>query len=591
MNNKIKKFIIKLSNYINLQNYRYYILNKPRIKNYKYDKLFKLLIKLEKKYNYYYKYTPTKKLNNNLLINKNIKIIKHNYKMYSINNVYNKKELVLWLENIKNQFKIKGKYNYICELKYDGLAISLIYKYGILSNAITRGDGKYGNNIFNNILYLKRIPFFFKKIKNIKFFDIKGEIVYSKKAFAILNKQKSKQGLKEFSNPRNAANGIIHNIKDNKNNIFYKKKLDFIPYLIYTTNKKFNNYINNQFKVIEFLNKNYFNYQRKSYKLCKDNKDIINFIKYWEKNIYKSKYPIDGIVIKINNFYIQNKIKYNNIFHKWCIAYKFKDKEYKTKIRKIVFTIGKSGIIVPIVKFTPINISGSKVKQATLYNSNIFNKYNLCINDKIKIKKCGNIIPKIIENITFKNRKKVNYNYRYLNFPLYCPSCKNLLSLKKNKIYCLNKNNCIEQTLVKIKHFISKNCMNINIRINLLKTLLKTKIINYVYDIYKLNLNQLILLNCSYKESNKILLSIKESKNKKFSNILFSLSIPNIGLYLSKLINKKYNSIDKFFKDIMNNKINIINLGEKKINKIKKYFINKKNIIIINKLKKIGLNL
>ncbi|MDH3005020.1 MAG: NAD-dependent DNA ligase LigA [Candidatus Shikimatogenerans sp. JK-2022] len=582
MNNKIKKLIIKLSNYINYHNYRYYILNKPIISNYEYDKQFNKLIKLENKYNYYYKYTPTKRFNNNILTNnKKFKIIKHYYKMYSINNVYNKKELLLWIKNINN--KIGKNNNYICELKYDGIAISIIYKYGVLNNAITRGDGKYGNKIINNILYIKNIPYYIKKIKKIKFFDIKGEIVYSKKNFTILNKKRIKKGEKKFSNPRNAANGTIHNM--NNKNIYYKKKLEFIPYFIYTNDKKFNLNINNQFKSIEFLNNYFFKFPQKSYKLCINNDDIINYIYYWENNVNKSKYPIDGIVIKINNFNIQKKLKYNNIFHKWCIAYKFKDKEYITKLKKVLFTIGKSGLIVPIVKFTPIKISGTIVKKATLYNSNIFYKYNLSINDKIIIKKSGNIIPKIIKNINYKIKK----NYKYINFPLYCPSCYNLLNKVENKIYCLNNKKCITQQIEIIKHFISKNAMNIKINKNLIKKLLLYKIIKDITDLYNLNIYDFMLVNTTYKEAKRIVLEIKKSKNKSFSSVLFSLCIPNIGKYISNKIEKKYNSIDNFLKDIKNNNIKIDNLGVKTIKKIKIFL--KNNIIIIKKLKKIGLNI
>ncbi|MDH3004238.1 MAG: NAD-dependent DNA ligase LigA [Candidatus Shikimatogenerans sp. JK-2022] len=582
MKKKIKKLIIKLSNYINYHNYRYYILNKPTITNYKYDTIFNKLIKLEKKYNFYYKKSPTKNFNYNIL--KNDKKIKHYYRMCSINNVYNKKELLLWLKNINNKIDKKYEYDYICELKYDGIAISLIYKYGILNSAITRGDGKYGNNILKNILLIKDIPLFFKKINNIKLFDIKGEIVYSKKTFNFLNKLRIKEGLKKFSNPRNAVNGIIHNY-NKKYNIIYKKKINFVPYLIYTNNNKFNFNINNQFKVINFLNNFYFKYQKKSYKLCKNTNDIIDFIIYWEKNIHNSIYPIDGIVIKINNFLIQNKLKNNNIFHKWCIAYKFKDREYITILKEIMFTIGKSGIIVPIIKLKPIKISGTIVKKATLYNSNIFFKYNLYYNDKIIIKKSGDIIPKIIKNITY-NKKE----YKYINYPLYCPSCKNLLKKINNKIYCLNFKKCLKQRIEVFKHFISKNAMNIKINKNIIKKLLINKIIKNVSDFYSLKIYHLMLVNTTYKVAKRIILEIKKSKKKKISNILFALCIPYIGLNISKKIETKYNTIFSFLKDIKSNNLKIGNFGEKKIKIIKKYF-NKKNLIIIKKLKNIGLNI
>ncbi|MDH3003736.1 MAG: NAD-dependent DNA ligase LigA [Candidatus Shikimatogenerans sp. JK-2022] len=583
MKTKIKNYIDKLSKYINLHNYNYYILNKPTISNYKYDKKINLLINLEKKYNYYYKNTPTKKLINNL-IKKNI--IKHFFKMYSIKNIYSLKDFKKWKNNIEK--KIGNNNNYICELKYDGIAISLIYKYGILKYGITRGDGIYGNEITKNILYIKNIYKKLNKIKHIKILDIKGELVYSKKNFNIINKIKKKNGQKIFSNPRNAVNGIIHSL-DNKKYLIYKKYLEFIPYYIYTNDINYNKIIKNQFDTIKFLKNLNFKFTKKSYKLCKKIKYIKKYIYYWNKNFNNSLYPIDGIVIKINNFIKKKKLKNNNVFHKWCIAYKFKDKNYITKVKKVKFYIGKSGIIVPVVLFKKIIINGTIIKKSTLYNSNIFKKFHLSYKDKINIIKSGNIIPKIIKNITYENGKK-NFNYKYINFPLYCPSCKIFLKKKNKKLYCSN-NKCSFKKIEKIKHFISKNAMNIKIKNNIIIKLFNLKIINNFIDLLTLKKKDLNLLKITKNEKNKILTEIKKSINNKFSNILFSLSIPNIGKYISKKIENKYNNLFSFLRDINNNNIKLKNFGKKKINNIKKFFKEKNNLKQIKKIKKLGFKI
>lgn len=582
MNKKIKKKIIDLSNYINYHNYRYFVLNKPIISNYEFDKKFNYLIKLEKKYNFFYKNSPTKNFQNSIFT-KHFKITKHYNKMYSINNVYSKKDLIIWKNNIDK--KIGKKKSYICELKYDGIAISIIYKYGKFNNAITRGNGIYGNVVINNILKIKNLPKYIKEIKNIKIFDIKGEIVFSKKNFYSLNKKRIKNGEKKFSNARNAANGTIHSYKYKKN-LIYKKYLEFIPYFTYTNDKK-NIKINNQFQSIKFLEKFVFKFQKKSYFLCKSSKNIINFIDYWEKNIKKSKYPIDGIVIKINDLNINKKLKSNNIFHKWCIAYKFKDKEYVTKLNSVNFNIGKSGIIVPVVNFSPIIINGTIVKRASLYNSNIFNKYNLSINDKIIIKKSGNIIPKIIKNITFNNK----INYKYICFPLYCPCCNNILKKKNNILFCNNEDKCTSQKIEKMKHFISKDAMNIKINKNIIKKLFLYKKINDITDLYNLKIYDLLNFKVSYKEAFKIINNIEDSKNNKFSNVLFSLCIPKIGKYISNKIEKKYNNLYYLLNDIKKNNIKIKNFGTKTINNIINFFKKKNNIIIIKKLKNLGIKI
>ncbi|MDH3004906.1 MAG: NAD-dependent DNA ligase LigA [Candidatus Shikimatogenerans sp. JK-2022] len=583
MKKKIKKKIYKLNKFINYHNYRYNILNKPKITNYEYDKKLEKLIKLEKKYK-----IKIKKKKYNIFKKKKFEITEHYFKMYSINNVYNKKDFLLWKKKIDkkiNKKKGKRKIEYICELKYDGIALSLIYKYGKLKKAITRGDGKKGYIVLKNILYIKDFPLNIKKIKNIKYFNIQGEIVYSKENFKKINKKRGEKGYKFFANPRNAANGIIHN---SKKKIYYKKKLEFLPYSIYTNDENFNKKIKNQFETINFLKKYFLIFQKKSYKLCKNSKEIIKFIKFWEKNIKKSKYPIDGIVIKINKFKLQNKIKNNNIFYKWCIAYKFKNKEYITKLKKIKFTVGKSGIIVPIIIFKSIIINGSKIKKATLHNTNILKNFKLSIKDKILIKKSGNIIPKLIGNLNYKKPK----NYMLINSPIYCPSCKELLYKKKNKMFCLNIKKCKMQNIEKIKHFISKKAMNIKINKNLIEKLYNFKKIKNFYDFYKLKIKDLLLLkNITYKEANRIILEIEKSKKKKFFNVLYSLSIPKIGYFISKKIEKKYKNFKNFIKKIKNNNFKIFNLGFKTIKNIKNFFKEKKNIKIIKNFKKIGFNI
>ncbi|WOX79325.1 NAD-dependent DNA ligase LigA [Candidatus Shikimatogenerans bostrichidophilus] len=540
------------------------MLNKPIISNYEYDKILKKLIKLEKKYNLIYKNSPIKKFNKNLL-NKKFKVTKHYLKMYSIKNVYSKENLIIWKKKMDK--KIGKKINYICELKYDGIAMSLIYKYGKLKSAITRGDGKYGNEVINNILFIKNIKKYIKEIKNIKIFNIKGEIVFSKKNFYTINKINKKK----FSNPRNAANGTIHSKYYNKN----IKYLEFVPYSIYTNDNNLK--INNQLKSIKLIENLYLKYPKKSYKLCNSSKQIINYISYWEKNISTYPYPIDGIVIKINDLNIQKKLKSNNIFYKWCIAYKFKDKELITKVKKVKFNVGKSGIIVPVVYFKPIIINGTIIKKASLYNSNIYNNYKLSINDKIIIKKSGNIIPKIIKNIKVNKNKNKN-----INFPLYCPSCNKLLKKKNNILICKNDKKCKKQKIEKIKHFIS--AMKIKINKNIINKLFDNNKLNNITDFYNLTKNDFLLINVNSKVYIRILNEIKKSKKNNLNNFLFALCIPSIGKYICKKIENKYKNLYNLLKNIKNNNIKF--LGNNIEKNIKNFF--NKNRLIINKFIKLG---
>ncbi|WGH28210.1 MAG: hypothetical protein NHG07_00335 [Candidatus Shikimatogenerans bostrichidophilus] len=245
--------------------------------------------------------------------------------------------------------------------------------------------------------------------------------------------------------------------------------------------------------------------------------------------------------------------------------------------------------MVPVVLFKKIKINGTIVKKSTLYNSNIFLKFNLSFNDKIIIKKSGNIIPKIIKNITYEKKKKI-LNYKYIYYPLYCPSCNSFLKKKKNKLYC-NNNKCKIQKIEKIKHFVSKYAMNIKINKNIINKLFSYKIINNYIDLLKLKKEDLNILNITNNEKIRIINEIKKSINNKFSNILFSLCIPSIGKFISKKIEKKYNNLYSLLKDIKNNNIKCKNIGNKKIENFNNFFKKKKNINNLKKLKKLGFKI
>ncbi len=564
-NKKIKNKINNLRNKIIKYSNSYYNKNNNLIKNQKYDYYFQKLINLEKKYpNFKNQYSPTQIINYKL--NKNIKKSKHIIPMLSIKSIY-------IFDYIKKFFnKIKKKYNktkFCCELKIDGIAISLIYKKNKLYKAITRGNSIYGENITNNIKIISSIP---KKIYNKKYnnkIEIRGELFIKKKNFIKIIKRE-----KLFSNSRNLTSGTIRSL--NKN-LIKKRKLSFIAYdLIINNNRK---KIKNNIKCLKKLKKLGFNIEKHT-KICNSIKKIKNFYNKIYKIRKYLKFNIDGIVIKINNRKLQEKIKYNNNYIKWAIAIKFFSKTKKTIINDIKFKIGKSGVITPIVIIKPIYIGGTKIKKINLYNLKYLIKLNIQIKDKILVERKGDVIPKINKVIKRYNKN----NNLYINK---CPFCNNNINLNINLPKCLNIN-CSEQINKKINNFVSKNGFNIKyLGKKTIKTLIKNKIINNIFDILKLKVNSLIKIkNFKYKRSKKLIESIKYSiKNIKLNNFIYSLSIPNIGLSSSNYIYNKLKYINNFIN--INNKINIkkINkLNNNKIQSLKNFLQNKQNINIIKKL-------
>ncbi len=551
---KIKKKIKNLKKKILKYSFNYFNKNKNIISDIKYDLLIKKLEKIEKKYpNLKSNNSPTQ-INNYKLI-KRFKTFKHNIYMLSIRNEYSVKKIYKYLKKIKKKY---SKVDFFCELKIDGVALSLIYKNQYLYKALTRGNGIYGENITKNIQVIKSIPRKIKKIKKNKYLEIRGEIFIKKKNFYKINKKKI------FSNSRNLTSGTIRLL--NKN-IITKRKLSFIGYdlIINKTREK----IFKQSKCLKKIKKLGFKIDKYAFK-TKSFKKIINFYKKIKKNRKKIDFEIDGIIIKINNRKIQEKIKNNEKYIKWAIAWKFPSQKKKTSVKNIKYQVGKNGTIIPIIIINPININGINIKKINLYNLKFLKKISLNIKDKIIVERAGDVIPKI--NKIISNTKKNNIIKK-------CPSCKEKINIKENIPKCYFHLTCPEQLEKIIKNFVSKNGFNIpNIGNKIIKKLIKYKYINCISDLFKLTIKKLITIpNIKNKLAKKILFSIKKSiKNIKIENFIYSLSIPYIGISTSKYIGKKIKKFNKFI-NLRKKNIYIKKISNFKHKSIINYLNNKNN--------------
>ncbi|WP_153369143.1 NAD-dependent DNA ligase LigA [Candidatus Phytoplasma sacchari] len=571
---EIKKKIKKVTDILEKANYFYYQLNNSYLKDEQYDALLKELIYLEKKYpEYKLSYSPTFKVGGYL--NKKFDKIKHDVPMLSLGNVFNITELKKFYNRIKKKHK---NANFITELKIDGVAISIKYKKGILYQAVTRGNGYFGELITNNIKTIRDIPL--KIIEKIDL-EVRGEIFFNFDTFKKINEIRKKENKIVFANPRNAASGTLRQLDTN---IVAKRNLSCFIYSIINPPS----FIQTQKDVLFFLHKLGFVINH-HYKIINSFDELIEQINYYKELKKNLNYNNDGIVVKVNELYFYDSIGYTSKFPKWAIAYKFNSIHGKTTIKKITFQIGRTGAVTPIAELIPVIVDGSLISKVSLHNFNYIEEKDIRINDYVLIHKSGSIIPEIIKII---KEKRTN------QFPLKmisnCPFCFHKLQKIENEVdyFCINKN-CEERKIKNIIHFVSKEAMDINVLGNkTLELFFKKKIIKNRSDLYDLEKNRDKLEKLPFfkqKKIDSILQSIEKSKKRPFKNILFSLGIKHVGLKISKILAKKFQNIENIKKASIENILEIPEIGLKIANSILEYFKDEKNLKELEILKEKGI--
>ncbi|QJC28904.1 NAD-dependent DNA ligase LigA [Enterobacteriaceae endosymbiont of Plateumaris rustica] len=584
MKKSLKEKIINLCNEIKYHNYRYHVLNDPEILDYKYDKLLYKLEKLENLYPDLIIYnSPTKFVGGISL--KNFKKINHILPMLSLNNVFNEKDLFLkFFKPIKNYLNKDINY-FCCELKFDGIAASILYKNGQLIRASTRGNGIIGENITNNILFIQDIPHKLQGNDFPSILEVRGEIFMTKTNLEILNKKNILK--KKFSNTRSAVVGTLflknfHNINN--------KLLNFFSYGIgFIKNKK---EIYSQINILQNL-KNY-GLPISNYTIFSSSiKEILFFYQKMKKKRNILPYNIDGIVIKIDDFKIQKILGCTSHAPKWAIAYKFPSQEKITTLKNIIFQIGRTGIITPVGNFKTIKINGVNISNASLYNINEIKKLNLKIGDVIIVQRCGDVIPKIINII---KKERVNNITTSIVIPTICPDCKSILKRKnhnKMMLYCPSGFNCKSQLKGYLKHFISRNAMNINyIGDKLINKLVNNNLVKNSIDLFNLNINTLNKIpHLGNKTISKILKSLEISKKTTFTKFLFSLGINEVGLVTANNLSNYFKNLNNFLNAELEDFYCIPGIGKKIAYNLYNFIKNKNNLYIINKLiNRIGIH-
>ena len=571
----IKEEIFKLVALLNKYSYDYYVEDNPQISDTEYDTLYKQLEKLEQEYpEFILDNSPTQRVGDRVL-DEFEKVI-HKVPMLSLSNTFSIEDLRDFDSRI-SKLSSDDSIEYICELKIDGLAISINYENGKLVSAATRGDGMVGENVTENIKTIFSIP---KTLKTKKSFEVRGEVYLPKKSFELLNKEREENNEVLFANPRNAAAGSLRQL-DSK--ITAKRRLSAFIYSVVGDEN-----INSQKMALTVaadlglpVNPNF--------KLCKTIDEVVDYIMYWEEHKQDLPYEIDGIVIKVNSYLLQEEIGSTQKSPRWATAYKFPEEELATKLLDIELSVGRTGIITPVAVLNPINISGSTVSKASLHNKDIIDELDIHIGDMVVVKKAGEIIPKVVrvvEELRLANSEK------YV-MPNICPSCKSKTFTKEGDPFtrCLNPD-CPEQNIRKIIHFASREALNIEgLGDKVVATLYEKGIIKHTIDLFSLDRNKLVELErMGDKSVDNLLNAIENSKQSSLDKVIFALGILNVGKKAGKILAEYYKNLTNFSKATVDELLELPDIGLITAESIVDYLSNDNNLRFINELIEIGMN-
>lgn len=564
--------LIKL---IEKANYDYYTLDNPTVTDREYDNWMSELLDIEERHpEIKRKDSPSEKIGGEVI--SEFKKVEHKIGMFSISDVFNESEIVAFDERIRKEFPNPS---YVCELKIDGLAVSLQYEKGILKRAATRGNGLVGEDITHNVKTIGTIPLRLNKPVDI---EVRGEIYMPLKAFNELNEKRLINGEPIFQNPRNAAAGSIRQLDSS---VAKSRKLDAFLYHVPETDKKTHYEALMELKELGFI-------VNPNIRLVKNIEEILDYINEWTARRGELPYDIDGIVIKVNDIHMQRELGFTAKYPRWVIAYKFPAEDVKTRLTDIVCTVGRTGQITPNAVFDPVKVMGSTIRRATLHNGDYINSKNLKIGDNIFVHKAGDVIPEVVgpclEDRTGNEREFV--------MPDKCPICGAGLVLTESGIDLKCPNDlCPARNIESLIHFCDRKAMNIEgLGERIIEDFYNMKFITSIIDIYNIKDRKEELIELEGfgdKSVNKLLDNIEKSKQNSLEKLLFAIGISGIGEKNAKILAKKFMNIDNLMNASLEDLTNISDVGPILANSIYNFFRNEDNIKLINDLKNIGMNM
>ena len=575
----VENKILELRKSLHRHNHLYYMLDNPEISDFEYDQMLKNLEELEKAHpEFQDSNSPTQRVGSSL--NNDFISVQHNYPMYSLENSYTHDELIKWKDRLVKILNT-DKISFSCELKLDGVSISLSYQNGNLVRGLTRGDGQKGDDVTKNVKTINTIPL--KTLKKIDYnFDIRGEVVIEKTDFEQLNKLRLKNGEEPYMNPRNTASGSIKLVSSKE---VRKRPLKCYFFQIISDESPFKS----QSESLSLAKELGFNVSN-THKYCKNIDEVFDYINFWDKERKNLNFEIDGIVIKVNNLKMQTELGFTSKFPRWAIAFKFQTEQVSTKLIDVTYQVGRTGAITPVANLSPTLLNGTIVKRASLHNEEQIEKLDLYYDDKVFVEKGGEIIPKIVS----VDKKSRDISQKKVKFIQECPYCNSKLKKSNDEAqhYCLNSSTCYPQIVGRFKHFISRKAMDIDgFGSETIERLLDKNIIKNFDDIYKIELSQLVDLDrMAQKSAENLINAINDSKKQPFNKVLFSLGIRYVGETVSKKLANHFKSIDELINASYDEILNVDEIGEKIAMSLKEYFGMSSNIKLIERLKNHKLN-
>lgn len=571
--------ITALREQLNNYNYHYYVLSKPLISDFEFDKLLAELQRLEEENPQFFDpNSPTQRVGSD--INQNFTQVKHIYPMLSLGNTYNEGEVADFYNRVAKA--LNAPFEIVCELKYDGTSISLTYENGELVRAVTRGDGEKGDDVTANVRTIRSIPLKLQGDFPDKF-EIRGEILMPWKVFEALNKEREAQEEPLFANPRNAASGSL---KLQNASEVAKRKLDAYLYYMLGENLPADTHAGCLQAAAKFGFK-----ISDAVKVCKTLPEVMGYIAYWDKERKNLPVATDGIVLKVNDLTQQKNLGYTAKSPRWAIAYKFQAERALTTLQSVSYQVGRTGAITPVANLDPVQLSGTVIKRASLHNADIINQLDLHIGDKVYVEKGGEIIPKI----TGVETSIRDLFAEKVEFITVCPECGTPLVRDEGEAahYCPNEANCPPQIKGKMTHFVSRKAMNIDgLGEETIDLIYRNGLAKNIADLYTLKLIDLALLDrLGDKSGRKILTSLEKSKSVPFERVLYSLGIRYVGETVAKKLASALENIDNIMSATAAELACIDEIGEVIAQSVEDYFIEPTNRELVERLRSYGLQM
>lgn len=560
----------------------YFNQDKPVITDREYDELYLELKKLENQFpELVLPYSPTQRIGGT--VSKNFPVFHHKIPFLSLANSYSIEEIH---DFITRNLKLSHKpFTFILQHKFDGVALSLHYQKGILTHAVTRGDGSKGDDITANAKTIRSIPLKLKGNHIPEFLEVRGEVFMHLKDFQKLNQERLDNGEPPLMNPRNTTSGTLK-LQDSKE--VAKRKLDFVAYYLFTDEEPFS--FDTDEKQLQQL-KNWGFPISEHNKVCKELSEIDEYLKIWKDKRFTLSYDIDGIVIKINELSVREELGFTAKCPRWAIAYKYEAEKAVTQLESISYQVGRTGVITPVANLKPVLLAGTTVKRASVYNEEEIQRLDLHEFDYVMVEKGGEIIPKI-SGVLVEKREK---NAKKIEFIKNCPSCNTELIKIPGEAnwYCPNSEGCKPQIIGRIEHFAHRKAMNIEgLGTEIITQLVNAGLVHNVADLYDITIEKLLPLErFAQKSAENLYNSIQNSKNQPYEKVLFALGIRHVGENLAKKIANKYTSIEKIQESSLEELIATPDVGETIAKSIKDYFSNPQNLVILERLKQAQLQL